>query len=297
MSTFLSILPIIIALVLYFTGIPIAYALFAAALTYFGFIDTTTVPYLLMQKFITSTQSFPFLAIPFFIMCGSIMNYGGISARLMDFADALTGHLPGGLAQINVLLSMLMGGCSGSANADAAMECKLLVPEMEKRGYGKGFSAAITAASSCVTPIIPPGINLIVYGLIAGASVGQLFAAGYIPGLLMAVTLMIAVAIISKKRGAHYPRPAHGADREGRRDRSGALRHCVQRQYHDRRPDPAVRLYDVHVCVDHGLQDAGVYQGMCAVYHRAAPCAAAADVHSGHHDADTESHLLRETTA
>lgn len=77
MSTFLSILPIIIALVLYFTGIPIAYALFAAALTYFGFIDTTTVPYLLMQKFITSTQSFPFLAIPFFIMCGSIMNYGG----------------------------------------------------------------------------------------------------------------------------------------------------------------------------------------------------------------------------
>ena len=197
MSTFLSILPIIIALVLYFTGIPIAYALFAAALTYFGFIDTTTVPCLLMQKFITSTQSFPFLAIPFFIMCGSIMNYGGISARLMDFADALTGHLPGGLAQINVLLSMLMGGCSGSANADAAMECKLLVPEMEKRGYGKGFSAAITAASSCVTPIIPPGINLIVYGLIAGASVGQLFAAGYVPGLLMAVALMIAVALKS----------------------------------------------------------------------------------------------------
>lgn len=207
MSTFLSILPIIIALVLYFTGIPIAYALFAAALTYFGFIDTTTVPCLLMQKFITSTQSFPFLAIPFFIMCGSIMNYGGISARLMDFADALTGHLPGGLAQINVLLSMLMGGCSGSANADAAMECKLLVPEMEKRGYGKGFSAAITAASSCVTPIIPPGINLIVYGLIAGASVGQLFAAGYIPGLLMAVMLMIAVAIISKKRGYAPSRP------------------------------------------------------------------------------------------
>ena len=189
MSTFLSILPIIIALVLYFTGIPIAYALFAAALTYFGFIDTTTVPYLLMQKFITSTQSFPFLAIPFFIMCGSIMNYGGISARLMDFADALTGHLPGGLAQINVLLSMLMGGCSGSANADAAMECKLLVPEMEKRGYGKGFSAAITAASSCVTPIIPPGINL------------------NIPGLLMAVTLMIAVAIIAKKRGYAPSRP------------------------------------------------------------------------------------------
>lgn len=203
MSNFLVFLPIIIALVMYFTGIPIAYALMFGTLVFFGFIDTTSVPYLLMQKFITSTQSFPFLAIPFFIMAGSIMNYSGMSSKLMAFADVLTGHMKGGLAQINILLSMLMGGCSGSANADAAMECKMLVPEMEKRGYGKGFSAAITAASSCVTPIIPPGINLIVYGLIAGASVGKLFAAGYLPGLVMVVTLMIAVHIIAKKRD--YP--------------------------------------------------------------------------------------------
>ena len=194
-------LPIIIALVLYFTGIPIAYALMAGTLYYFGFVDTTSKVYLLLQKFITSTQSFPFLAIPFFIMAGSIMNYAGMSDKLMAFADALTGHRPGGLAQINVLLSMLMGGCSGSANADAAMECKMLVPEMEKRGYGKGFSAAITAASSCITPIIPPGINLIVYGLIAGASVGKLFAAGYLPGFVMALALMVTVNIIAKKRG------------------------------------------------------------------------------------------------
>lgn len=200
MSEFLVFLPIILALVMYFTGIPIAYALMFGTLVFFGFIDTTSVPYLLMQKFITSTQSFPFLAIPFFIMAGSIMNYSGMSSKLMAFADVLTGHLKGGLAQINILLSMLMGGCSGSANADAAMECKMLVPEMEKRGYGKGFSAAITAASSCITPIIPPGINLIVYGLIAGASVGKLFAAGYLPGLVMVVTLMLAVSIIAKKR-------------------------------------------------------------------------------------------------
>ena len=193
-------LPIIIALVLYFTGIPIAYALFAGTLFYFGVLDTTSAPYLLMSKFITSTQSFPYLAIPFFVMCGSLMNYSGMSSKLMGFADALTGHMKGGLAQINVILSMLMGGCSGSANADAAMECKMLVPEMEKRGYSKGFSAAITAASSCITPIIPPGINLIVYGLIAGASVGKLFAAGYIPGFVMALALMITVSIIAKKR-------------------------------------------------------------------------------------------------
>ena len=201
MTGFIIYLPIIIALALYFTGIPIAYALMAATLTFFTFIDTTSRPYLLMQKFITSTQSFPFLAIPFFVMAGSLMNYSGMSEKLMAFADALTGHMKGGLAQINVLLSMLMGGCSGSANADAAMECKMLVPEMEKRGYGKGFSAAITAASSCITPIIPPGINLIVYGLIAGASVGKLFAAGYLPGFLMALVLMIAVSIIAGKRG------------------------------------------------------------------------------------------------
>lgn len=211
---FLIYLPIIIALVLYFTGIPIAYALIAGTLFYFGFVDTTSHAYLLMQKFITSTQSFPFLAIPFFVMAGSIMNYSGMSDKLMAFADALTGHRRGGLAQINVLLSMLMGGCSGSANADAAMECKMLVPEMEKRGYGKGFSAAITAASSCITPIIPPGINLIVYGLIAGASVGQLFAAGYLPGFVMALALMVAVDIISRKRGYAPSREKRASGKE-----------------------------------------------------------------------------------
>jgi tripartite ATP-independent transporter DctM subunit len=133
-------------------------------------------------------------------MAGSIMNYAGISRKLMQFADVLTGHLAGGLAQVNVLLSMLMGGVSGSANADAAMQSKMLVPEMGKRGYDKAFSAAITAASSAVTPVIPPGINLIIYALIASASVGKMFAAGYIPGLLMTVSLMIAVHILSKKR-------------------------------------------------------------------------------------------------
>lgn len=139
MSTFLSILPIIIALVLYFTGIPIAYALFAAALTYFGFIDTTTVPCLLMQKFITSTQSFPFLAIPFFIMCGSIMNYGGISARLMDFADALTGHLPGGLAQINVLLSMLMAAAPARPTPTPPWSASCSCPRWKSAATARAF--------------------------------------------------------------------------------------------------------------------------------------------------------------
>ena len=194
-------LPVLIVFVLYFAGIPIAFALFGAASSYFTFIDTTSPTHLLFQSIIRSCQSFPLLAIPFFIMAGSIMNFAGISEKLLKFTEVLTGHFSGGLAQVNVLLSLLMGGVSGSANADAAMQSKMLVPEMEKRGYNKGFAAAITAASSAVTPVIPPGINLIIYALIANVSVTKMFIAGYVPGVLMAVALMITVHFISKKRG------------------------------------------------------------------------------------------------
>ena len=194
-------LPIIIAFILYFSGVPVAFALIGSALFYFGVIDHNSPVDLIFQKFVTSAQSFPLLAIPFFVMAGSIMNYAGISGKLMSMADVLTGHMKGGLAQSNVLLSCLMGGVSGSANADAAMECKMLVPEMEKRGYSKGFSAAITAASSAVTPIIPPGIDLIIYALLAKVSVAKMFAAAYLPGFVIAACLMVCVHFIAVKRG------------------------------------------------------------------------------------------------
>lgn len=210
----LALAPVFLVFLLYFSGIPIAFALFAACMVYFGLINTSSPVDLIFQKFVTSAQSFPLLAIPFFVMAGSIMNYAGISDKLMSFADVLTGHMPGGLAQSNVLLSMLMGGVSGSANADAAMECKMLVPEMEKRGYSKGFSAAITAASSAVTPVIPPGINLIIYALIASVSVGKMFAAGYMPGFLMALCLMVTVNMISKKRGYQATRTKRATFKE-----------------------------------------------------------------------------------
>lgn len=119
-------LPVIIVFVLYFSSIPIAYALFGATISYFTFLDATSPAHLVFQRIITSTQSFPLLAIPFFIMAGSIMNYAGISDKLMKFTDVLMGHMTGGLAQVNVLLSLLMGGVSGSANADAAMQSKCL---------------------------------------------------------------------------------------------------------------------------------------------------------------------------
>ena len=207
-------LPILIAFILYFSGVPVAFALFASALFYFGVIDHNSPPDLIFQKFVTSAQSFPLLAIPFFVMAGSIMNYAGISDKLMKMADVLTGHMKGGLAQSNVLLSCLMGGVSGSANADAAMECKMLVPEMEKRGYSKGFSAAITAASSAVTPIIPPGIDLIIYALLAKVSVAKMFAAAYLPGFVIAACLMVCVHFIAVKRDYKPSRDTKASGKE-----------------------------------------------------------------------------------
>lgn len=197
----MSIFPIVIVMVLYLSSIPIAFALLAAALAYFTFGDVGTPPDLILQKFITASSSFPLLAVPFFIMVGEIMNFSGISASLMKMADVLTGHMKGGLAQVNVVLSTMMGGISGSANADAAMQSKILVPEMEKRGYGRAFSTAITAASSSIAPVIPPGINLIIYALIARASVAKMFIGGYVPGIMMCAALMVTVYLISKRRG------------------------------------------------------------------------------------------------
>lgn len=199
-GTFESLLPVIMVLILYFSSVPIVFALFSSTLFYFFFIDQGTSAVLVFQKFISSSQNFALLAIPFFIMAGSIMNYSGISEKLMDFADCLTGHMKGGLGHVNVVLSLLMGGVSGSANADAAMEAKMLVPEMIKKGYSNEFSSAITAASSAVTPVIPPGINLIIYGIIASVPVGKMFIAGYVPGVIMAISMMIAVSIIAHKR-------------------------------------------------------------------------------------------------
>ncbi|WP_410208712.1 TRAP transporter large permease [Fusobacterium sp.] len=209
-----SFLPIILLFILFFLNIPIAFSLMGATVFFFGFLSTGMDLDLIMQTFIRSAESFPMLAIPFFIMAGSIMNYSGISKRLMNMAEVLTGHLTGGLAHVNILLSVLMGGISGSANADAAMQCKVLVPEMEKRGYSKGFSAAITAASSIVSPIIPPGIVLIIYALLSNVSVTKMFIAGYVPGIIIAGGLMVTVAIIARKRNYKPSREKRASLRE-----------------------------------------------------------------------------------
>ncbi|MEO0368097.1 MAG: TRAP transporter large permease [Pseudomonadota bacterium] len=207
-------LPIVLVFLLYFSGIPIAYALIGASIFYFTFFDAGMPPDLVLQRFITSAASFPLLAIPFFVMAGTVMNHAGISRKLMQMAEVVTGHLSGGMAQVNVVLSTFMGGISGSANADAAMQSKILVPEMEKRGYAREFSAAITAASSAISPVIPPGIVMIIYALIAQVSVADMFLAGYVPGLIMAAALMITVNIIAKKRGYQAARDTRASGGE-----------------------------------------------------------------------------------
>ncbi|MDY3859066.1 MAG: TRAP transporter large permease [Candidatus Limivicinus sp.] len=192
--------PMLVVLALFFLGVPCSFAMMIVCIPYFlsdQYIQATVVA----QKLLASCESQSLMAIPFFITAGAIMNYSGISEKLMEFADGLVGHLTGGLGHVNVLISTLMGGVSGSGAADCAMECKILVPEMLKYGYSKPYSAAITAATAVITPIIPPGINLILFACLCECSVGRLLASGYLPGLLLCVAFMVTNHIISKKRG------------------------------------------------------------------------------------------------
>ena len=156
---------------------------------------------IMAQKFITGCEGISMLAIPFFVLSGILMNYSGITRRIMAFCEILTGRLPGGLAQVNILLSTFMGGLSGSSLADAAMQSKMLVPEMERKGFSKPFASVVTAFSSLITPLIPPGLAMIVYGTTAGLSIGRLFVAGLGVGIVVCIAQMILTTIISKKRG------------------------------------------------------------------------------------------------
>lgn len=194
-------LPLILMFVLFALNIPVAFGMLISGLIYFTFMNNDIPTDMMVQNMVSGTESFSMLAIPFFITAGSVMGYAGISAKLMSFAEILVGHMKGGMGQVNCVLSALMGGISGSANADACFEAKMLVPEMEKRGFSREFSAAVTSASSCITPIIPPGICLILYANVANVSVQNMFFAGYIPGFAILIALMIVVHLVSSRDG------------------------------------------------------------------------------------------------
>ncbi len=179
-------------------GLPIAFAMLGAALIavwYEGFPLTVYA-----QRVSSGVQSFPLLAVPLFILAGNLMNQSGMSERLFEFARALIGHIRGGLAHVNVVASVFMSGISGSSLADCAATTRVFVPQMEKAGFSRAFSVALTASSATLAPIIPPSILLIIYGWVANVSIGDLFVAGILPGILIGAVLLTLTGIMARVR-------------------------------------------------------------------------------------------------
>lgn len=180
-------------------GIPAAYSLGFSS--FIAMLFLPGVPWMIFaQRMASALNSFPLLAIPLFILAGNIMNTGGVTNRLFSFARSLVGHWKGGLGHVNVLASMIFSGMSGAALADVAGLGAVEIKAMDDQGYPRGFSAAVTAATSTIGPIIPPSIPFVLYGVIGEVSVGQLFAAGAVPGLVMGALLMLITWYISVRR-------------------------------------------------------------------------------------------------
>nr|WP_297459664.1 TRAP transporter large permease [uncultured Halomonas sp.] len=189
-------------LVLMLVGMPIAFALGISSLSFLLMADIslTIVP----QRMFAGINSFVLLCIPGFVLAGNLMNAGNITEQIIRFSNALVGHIRGGLGLANVAGSMIFGGVSGTAVADTASIGSVMIPGMARSGYDKPFSAAVTAASSTVGPIIPPSLPMIICGSLASVSVGRMFIAGAIPGLLLGLAMMVTTYILAVKRG--YPK-------------------------------------------------------------------------------------------
>jgi tripartite ATP-independent transporter DctM subunit len=193
-------MPALVMLGLFAANIPVAFAVAIAALSFFMLVQGTNTE-AFIQRMVAVTQSFPLLAIPFFIYLGVVIHHSGMGRRIVNLAEVFAGHMVGGLAQVNVLLATLMAGMSGSSTAEAAMQTKMLVPEMSRKGYDTAFSVAVIACSALIATMIPPSIGLILYGVLADVSIGRLFLGGIIPGLLMCAALMLVVRRVAGRRG------------------------------------------------------------------------------------------------
>lgn len=193
------------------SGLPVAFALGLACVVYLLLVGTIDLS-IVAQRMIFGIDSFLLLAVPFFILAAEVMNTTGTTRRIFRFADALVGHVPGGLAHVNVVNSMIFAGMSGSAIADAAGVGMMEVEAMTEAGYPKPFSAALSAATSTVGPIIPPSIPMVIYGSIAQVSVGALFLGGVIPGVIMGLAMMGLVYVQALQRG--FPRAPRVSARE-----------------------------------------------------------------------------------
>jgi tripartite ATP-independent transporter DctM subunit len=200
-------------LVLMLMGMPVAFAIAISGTLFFvQYPDLPiTIP---IQLTVSQTQNFALLAIPLFILAGNFLNQSGITAQLLSLASVMTGRLRGGLAQVSIALAALMGGVSGSAIADAAMQARMLGNEMLKRGMSKGFAAGVVSFGSLLTPIIPPGIGMIIYGSIGQVSIGRLFAAGFAPAFLLWFGLGLTVWWTARRRGYAPERATRPSVRE-----------------------------------------------------------------------------------
>ncbi len=179
-------------------GIPLALVM---GITGFAVILAMGVPLqLVAQRMFTGIDSFPLMAVPFFILAGDLMNRGGTTVRIIGFANSLVGHIRSGLAHACVVANMIFAGISGSAVADASAIGSIMIPSMEKNGYDLDFSAALNSAAATIGPIIPPSIIMVIYGVSVNVSVGGLFAAGFIPGIMLGLALMVVVSRVSKKK-------------------------------------------------------------------------------------------------
>jgi tripartite ATP-independent transporter DctM subunit len=194
-------------LVVLFLGLPVFFGLIAAPAILLWMNGQERDIVLLYRNIYNGMDSFPLMAIPFFMLAGEVMNRSNITLRLVEFSQAMMGHLRGGLAHVNVLSSMLFAGLSGSAVADVSALGSMLIPAMEKQGYTRRFAAAITAASSIIGPIIPPSGIMIIYAYVMGESVAALFLAGIVPGILIGVGLMLMVHVLADR----YDLPARTA--------------------------------------------------------------------------------------
>ncbi len=186
-------------LVFLMIGLPVFFGLLAAPGILLWMSGQGSDITLLYRNVYNGMDSFPLMAIPFFMLAGEMMNKGGITERLVEFSQALMGHLRGGLAHVNILSSMLFAGLSGSAVADTSALGSMLIPAMEKQGYTRRFAAAVTAASSVIGPIIPPSGIMIIYAYVMGESVAALFLAGIVPGVMVGVGLMLVVRVLANK--------------------------------------------------------------------------------------------------
>lgn len=203
-------------------GVPVVFALLIAPAMGMFVDGQESLFRLLVSTLYNGMDSFPLMAVPFFMLAGEVMSRGGIAARLVEFSKALIGHIRGGLAHVNILCSILFAGLSGSAVADTSALGSMLIPAMEKNGYSKKFAAAVTAASSVIGPIIPPSGIMIIYAFIMDVSVAALFAAGLVPGILMGLALMGISHILARRR--NYPA---ANERMSWRGRGQALRGAI----------------------------------------------------------------------